>query len=233
MSRSHRLFDLMQVLRRHRGTVSGAVLARETGVALRTIRRDIATLQAMGADIDGAPGVGYILRPGFLLPPLSFTEEELQALVAGAQWVSRQTDDALALAAQDALAKIDGVLPPEMRRALDDDALYIGRKREDTSALDLARVRRAMREQRKMHIMYTDQNGAVSERTIWPIMLGFVESRRFIAGWCELRGDFRLFRTDRIVKVDFLDDHYSRNRRQLVKEWRAQEELRSKQQDGR
>ncbi len=232
MSRSHRLFDLMQVLRRHRGTVSGEVLARETGVSLRTIRRDIATLQAMGADIDGEPGVGYILRPGFLLPPLSFTEEELQALVAGAQWVSRQTDDALALAAQNALAKIGGVLPPEMRRALDDDALYIGRKKEDTSSLDLAQVRRAMREQRKMHIMYMDQNGAVSERTIWPIMLGFVETRRFIAGWCELRGDFRLFRTDRIVKIDFLDDHYSRNRRQLVKEWRAQEERRRKQQDG-
>lgn len=220
----------MQVLRRYRGTVSGEVLARETGVSLRTIRRDIATLQAMGADIDGSPGVGYILRPGFLLPPLSFAEEELQALVAGARWVSRQTDDALALAAENALAKIGGVLPPEMRRALDDDALYIGRKKEDTSGLDLARVRRAMREQRKIHIMYTDQSGAVSERTIWPIMLGFVESRRFIAGWCELRGDFRLFRTDRIVKVEFLDDHYSRNRRQLVKEWRAQEELRRKQQ---
>lgn len=219
----------MQVLRRHRGTVSGEVLAHETGVSLRTIRRDIATLQAMGADIDGAPGVGYILRPGFLLPPLSFTEEELQALVAGAQWVSRQTDDALALAAQNALAKIDGVLPPEMRRALNDNALYIGRKKEDTLGVDLARVRQAMREQRKMYISYTDQNGAVSERIIWPIMLGFVESRRFIAGWCESREDFRLFRADRIVKADFLDDHYARNRRQLVKEWRAQEELRRKQ----
>lgn len=221
----------MQALRRHRGTVSGEVLARDTGVSLRTIRRDIATLQAMGADIDGAPGVGYILRPGFLLPPLSFTEEELQSLVAGAQWVSRQTDDALALAAQNALAKIGGVLPADMRGALDDDALYVGRKREDTSGLDLARLRKAMREQRKMHIVYTDQAGAASERTIWPIMLGFVESQRFVAGWCELRQDFRLFRADRIARVDFLDDRYSRNRRQLVKEWRARVELQRNQQD--
>ncbi|WWL67678.1 WYL domain-containing protein [Burkholderia pseudomallei] len=137
----------------------------------------------------------------------------------------------MALAAQNALAKIGGVLPPEMRRALDDDALYVGRKKEDTSGLDLAKVRQAMREQRKMRIIYTNQNGTTSDRTIWPIMLGFVESRRFIAGWCELRGDFRLFRTDRIVKVDFLDDHYARNRRQLVKEWRAQEALRRKQHD--
>ena len=79
----------MQVLRRHRGTVSGEVLAREVGVSLRTIRRDIATLQALGADINGEPGIGYILRPGFLLPPLSFTAEEIHALAAGAQWVSR------------------------------------------------------------------------------------------------------------------------------------------------
>ncbi|NVD72279.1 YafY family transcriptional regulator [Duganella sp. BJB1802] len=228
MARSLRLFDLMQVLRRHRGTVSGRVLASEVGVSLRTIRRDIVTLQAMGADIDGEPGVGYILRPGFLLPPLSFTVEELQALVAGAQWVSHQTDDALALAAQNALAKIGGVLPQDMRMALDDDALYIARKREETSDLDLARVRRAMREQCKMHIVYADQAGTPSERVIWPIMLGFVESKRFIAGWCELREDFRLFRVDRIVKADFLSERYAQNRRQLVKKWRAQEDTRRK-----
>src|SRR4051812_28738536 len=115
MSRSHRLFDLMQVLRRHRGTVSGEVLARETGVSLRTLRRDIATLQSIGAHIEGEAGVGYILRPDFLLPPLSFTEEEVQALVVGAQWVSRHADEALALAVQNALAKINGVLPAAMR----------------------------------------------------------------------------------------------------------------------
>lgn len=215
----------MQVLRRHRGTVSGEVLARETNVSLRTIRRDIATLQAMGAHIEGAPGIGYILRPGFLLPPMSFTEEEIQALVAGAQWVSRQTDEALALAAQNALAKIGGVIPAEMRRALDDDALYVGRQKEDSSGLDLGQVRQAMREQRKMHIVYTDQAGAATQRTIWPIMLGFVESRRFIAGWCELREGFRLFRADRIRQADLLDDRYARNRRQLVKEWRSQRQL--------
>lgn len=216
----------MQVLRRHRGTVSGETLAHETGVSLRTIRRDIAALQALGADIEGAPGVGYVLRPGFLLPPLSFTQEELQALVAGVQWVSRQTDEALSLAARNALAKIDGVLPPEMRQALTDDALYIGGRTKDASQLDLAQVRRAMREQRKIRIAYVDGNGVASERTVWPIMLGFVESHRFLAAWCEWRGDFRLFRIDRIADAEFLEDHYPGNRRQLVKEWRAWEALR-------
>jgi predicted DNA-binding transcriptional regulator YafY len=212
----------MQVLRRHRGTVSGEVLARETKVSLRTIRRDIATLQEMGAHIVGEAGIGYILRPGFLLPPISFTADEVQALVAGANWVSHQTDDALALAAQNALAKIGGVLPAEMKRALDDDALYVGRQREDLSAIDLGLVRKAMREQRKMQIVYTDQSGAASDRIIWPIMLGFVESKRFIAGWCEMRQDFRLFRTDRILKADFLDERYLPSRRQLVRQWRSQ-----------
>ncbi|MFZ6770111.1 helix-turn-helix transcriptional regulator [Undibacterium sp. Di26W] len=232
MSRSHRLFDLMQVLRRHRGTVSGKELAREAGVSLRTIRRDIATLQAMGADIDGEAGVGYILRPGFLLPPLSFTEEEILALVAGAQWVSHQTDDGLARAVQNALAKIDGVLAPDMRRALNDNTLYISRTKEDRSGLDLAGVRRAIRAQRKMRIMYKDQNGAVSERVIWPIMVGFFESRRFLAAWCELRDDFRRFRADFIVKAEFLDDCYPGARQQLVRQWNARDGLPCNQQDG-
>jgi predicted DNA-binding transcriptional regulator YafY len=224
MSRSHRLFDLLQELRRRRGTVSGGALARELDVSLRTIRRDIATLQAMGADIDGEPGVGYILRPGFVLPPLSFTEEEIQALVVGAQWVSRQTDEALARAVQNALAKIHGVLSPDMRRALDDSALFVSRNQAAASGVDLARVRRALREQWKMRITYADEDDTPMDRTLWPIMLGFIENQRFIAGWCELTSDFRLFRTDRILKVDFLEERYARNRRQLVKEWRARDE---------
>ena len=235
MSRSERLFDLMQVLRRHRGTVAGAVLAREVGVSIRTLRRDIVTLQGMGADIDGEPGVGYILRPGFLLPPLSFTAEEIQALVAGAQWVSRQTDAGLALAVHNALAKIDAVLPPEMRRALNDNTLYVSRQPDNPSGLDLARVREAIREQRKMRLRYAepDENEGEGqsarqdrpERTIWPIILGFVESQRFIAGWCESLGDFQLFRTDRVEAVEFLDERYPASRRQLVKEWHARAKL--------
>jgi len=221
MSRSHRLFELMQVLRRFRGTVSGEVLARETNVSLRTIRRDIATLQGMGANIEGEAGVGYILRPGFLLPPMSFTEEEIQALVAGAKWVNHQPDQALALAAQNALAKIGGVIPAEMKRALDDDDTFYVGGQEDVSGLDLGRVRHAMREQRKMRIVYTDEAGTTAARTIWPMMIGFVESQRFISAWCELRQEVRLFRADRIRSADFLEERYPGNRRQLIKEWRS------------
>jgi predicted DNA-binding transcriptional regulator YafY len=221
VSRSHRLFELMQILRRYRGTVSGEALAGELGVSLRTIRRDVATLQAMGADIEGEAGVGYILRPGFLLPPLSFTDEEIQALVVGAQWVSRQTDDALAHAIQNVIAKIDSVLPPEMRRALDDDTVYVGSIRDGESDLDLGLIRLAIREQHKLHIRYTDQDGTESARTIWPLMIGFVESQRYIAAWCELSSDFHRFRAGGVANVELLDERYPRERRELVKEWRT------------
>lgn len=218
----------MQALRRSREPVAGTELARQAGVSVRTIYRDIASLQAIGADIEGEPGVGYVLRPGFLLPPLTFTEDEIQALAAGAKWVSRQTDDGLARAAQDAIAKIRAVLPPDMRNKADDDALYIGRPSAKPPAWDIQIVRRAMREQRKMRIVYMDPSGKRSERVIWPIMLGFVESRRYVAGWCELRDDFRTFRADRIERAKVLAERYTRSRRTLVREWRAKEDARKR-----
>lgn len=221
MSKSNRLFDLMQMLRRHNGPVPGTELAHEAGVSLRTIYRDIGTLQAMGADIEGEPGFGYVLKPGFLLPPLMFSQEELQALTLGAQWVGRQTDDGLAFAAQNAIAKIGAVLPAELRHLLTDNAFHVGRKRPETQAVDLGLLRQAMREQSKLHIGYQDPSGAVTQRTIWPIMLGFIEDKRFIAGWCELRQDFRTFRVDRIERVELLDERYPGRRRDLAKRWRA------------
>ncbi len=218
----------MQALRRSREPVAGTELARQAGVSVRTIYRDIASLQAIGADIEGEPGVGYVLRPGFLLPPLTFTEDEIQALAAGAKWVSRQTDDGLARAAQDAIAKIRAVLPADMRNKADDDALYVGRPLAKLPAWDIQIVRRAMREQRKMRIVYTDPSGKRSERVIWPIMLGFLESRRYVAGWCELRDDYRMFRADRIERAKVLSERYTRSRRTLVREWRAKEDARKR-----
>ena len=106
MSRAQRLLDLIQVLRRHRHPVSGASLAEATGVSLRTVYRDIDTLKAEGAHIDGEAGVGYVLRPGFMLPPLMFSEEEIEAIVLGSRWVHQRADKSLAGAAANVLAKI-------------------------------------------------------------------------------------------------------------------------------
>src|SRR5256886_11606262 len=126
MSRAQRLLDLIQQFRGYRRPVSGAMLAEALGISLRTLYRDIETLKAQGAHIDGEPGVGYVLRPGFMLPPLMFSEEEIEAIVLGSQWVAERTDSALKRAAQNAVAKIVAVLPPDLRHAVDASPLMIG-----------------------------------------------------------------------------------------------------------
>lgn len=222
LSRTGRLLDLVQVLRRHRRPVSGAALADELGVSLRTLYRDIATLQAQGATIDGEPGVGYVLRPGFLLPPLMFSEEEIEALVLGSRWIAEQADEPLAIAARNALAKIAAVLPAEMREELDAPGLLVAPSEKPTAgdqALPL--IREAIRRERKLLITYIDRDGAKTGRMVWPFALGFFERARVIAAWCELRGDYRHFRTDRIAALTPTDRRYPRRRVALLKEWRA------------
>src|SRR6187549_3652325 len=123
MSRAQRLLDLIQLLRGYRRPVSGAVLAEALGISLRTLYRDMATLNAQGAQIDGEPGVGYVLRPGFMLPPLMFSEDEIEAIVLGSRWVADRADSRLAAAGRDALAKIAAVLPADLRDQLDASSL--------------------------------------------------------------------------------------------------------------
>ena len=220
MSRTHRLFDLMQALRRHRQPVSGAALAREAGVSLRTLYRDIAALQALGAEIDGEPGLGYVLRPGFLLPPLMLSAAEIEALALGAQWVARRTDEGLSQAARNAMAKIAAVLPPSMQQKLEDDALIVGQGWERRQAVALSVLRQALQEERKLAIAYSDEKGSRTARVIWPAALGFFDSTRILAAWCELRGGFRHFRADRIETAELLAERMPKSRKVLAKEWR-------------
>lgn len=223
MARSHRLFELMQALRRHRRTVSGKALAAELGVSLRTIRRDIVTLQGMGAEIDGEPGLGYVLKPGFVLPPLSFSAEEIQALVIGAQWVSRQTDSQLAGAVNNALAKISAVLPAQMRPIFEDETFYVAKPHKPGTTIDLSEIRRALREQNKLRIALALEHAEAAEHIIWPIMLGFIEGKRCIAAWCEGDSRFRVIDMADLATVQVLVEHYEPDRRRLIKQWRAED----------
>lgn len=224
MSRAERLLQLMQALRRHRYPVTGAALAAELGISLRTLYRDIAALQAQGARIDAEPGVGYLLRPGFLLPPLMFSAEEIEALVLGSRWVATRAGHHLGEAARDALAKIAAVLPPELRNELDDTALLAGPGPAPAAGdQELARIRAAIRAERKLDIRYRDLQGRETRRTIWPFALGFFEQARVVVAWCERRGQFRHFRTDRILELTPSEQRYPRRRQALLKEWRLAE----------
>lgn len=221
MSRTARLLDLLQHLRRHRYPVNAATLATELGVSVRTLYRDIVTLQAQGAAIEGEPGLGYVLRPGFTLPPLMFSHEEIEALVLGSRWVADRGDDPLALAARNAIAKIAAVLPAELRHELDTAALLAGPSEiAGLAATDLATLRLAIRQERKLVLQYRDQFGTASERTIWPFALAFFDKVRVLVAWCELRQSFRHFRTDRIAGFAVSETRYPTRRQALLKAWR-------------
>lgn len=221
MSRSARLLDLIQILRRHRQPVSGESLARELDISIRTLYRDIATLQAQGADIIGEPGIGYILKPGFMLPPLMFSEDELEALVLGSRWVSKRAGGPLGKAAENALAKIASVLPKDLREQLDATNLLVGPGDPVVDGeIHLSAIRLAIRKERKIDITYTDEAGRTSERTIWPFALGFFDRVRVVVAWCELRDNFRHFRADRVAALRETDQRYPRRKAVLLKEWR-------------
>ncbi len=216
----------MQTLRRHRRPVSGRALAEEHGISLRTLYRDIASLQAQGADIVGEPGLGYVLKPGFMLPPLMFSDEELEALVLGSRWVAENGDPRLSQAARDAMAKITGVLPSDLRQVVDSSTLIVGAtRRQAPDSVDVAALRRAIRAERKVAILYQDGTGAATERMIWPFGLGFVDNARMVMAWCELRNDFRSFRTDRIARLEERTERFPRRRAALLSEWRRREGL--------
>lgn len=222
MSRTQRLLDLIQILRRHRYPVTGKQLADELDVSLRTLYRDIATLQTQGASIEGEPGIGYVLRPGFMLPPLMFSEEEIEALVLGSRWVARRTDKKLRLAATNVLAKIAAVLPEDLRYQLEFSGLLIGPVKTAIEHDDEkeALIRHAIRREYKLQMTYVDAKGNASQRLIWPLALGFFEEIHVVVAWCELRLDFRHFRTDRITNLTQLETHYPQRRQILLKKWR-------------
>lgn len=191
-------------------------------MSLRTLYRDIETLKAQGAHIEGEAGVGYVLRPGFMLPPLMFSEEEIEALVLGSRWVSERADGALGKAARNVLAKIGAVLPDDLKRDIDTSGLLIG-PGEPIAAGDaeIAAIRQAIRSERKIRIDYADGQGSVSARVVWPIAMAFYDRVRVIVAWCELRGDYRHFRIDRIAALDASEERYPRRRAVMLKQWHA------------
>ncbi|NUP13392.1 MAG: YafY family transcriptional regulator [Polyangiaceae bacterium] len=224
MSRAERLLELLQILRRRRRPIPGNELAAELGVSLRSLYRDIATLKGQGADIRGEPGIGYVLRPGFLLPPLMFSEEEIEAIVLGSRWVAKQPDARLATSARDALAKITSVLPPQLRDLVDATTLMVGPPLAKLEGIDLATIRDAIRSETKLEITYRrEPDEHAAKRIVWPFALGFFDQVRIVVAWCELRRGIRHFRTDRIVTLTATSEPYPKRRRVLLAEWRAQQ----------
>jgi len=209
MRRADRLFDIIEFLRRNKRVVTAQQLAGELEVSVRTIYRDIADLQASRVPIEGEAGLGYVLRSGYELPPLMFTEDEIEALVFGARMVRAWGDAAFTQAADAAVAKITAVLPERLSRIAETSRVTVapGRgKDKDAFNRHLTPIRRAIRERRKLALDYAALSDERTTRVVRPLGLAFFGPFWMLAGWCEMRRDFRTFRIERIAALKVTDD---------------------------
>jgi predicted DNA-binding transcriptional regulator YafY len=205
MRRTDRLAELIQILRDGR-LHTAREMAERVEVSVRTIWRDMASLQASGLPVDGERGVGYILRETIDLPPLSLTPDEVEALRLGAALVARGADPSLARAAQMLRAKVETALPDRVRLPPPTGGPFIftGRETED-SAIHLPPLRHALRERLTVRLVYRDASGGYSTREVRPLQLEFWGRVWTLAAWCEARADFRSFRLDRIEQLTLTD----------------------------
>ena len=221
MRRAERLFQIIQILRRARAPVTAQAMAEELETSVRTLYRDIAELLAQRVPVRGEAGIGYMLDKGYDLPPLMLTPDEIEAAVLGAQWVAGRADPDLARAARDLVAKIGAVIPGHLRPfLLEATATTPPRVGIHPDALDVSRLRAWIRGQKKLGLVYRSEDGSETRRTVWPFAIGYYETVRLIAAWCEIRQDFRHFRTDRVVAAEFIDERYPGRREILVSDWR-------------
>jgi predicted DNA-binding transcriptional regulator YafY len=221
MRRADRLFQIIQILRRSHRPITADGIAAELETSKRTVYRDIADLIGQRVPIRGEAGLGYVLDGDFDMPPLMLTPDEIEAAVLGAQWVAGRGDPVLAGAARDLIAKIATAVPERLRPFIAEPA--IGTRPGSAMApdgIDIARTRAWIHSGRKIRITYRDEQGETSERTIWPVIIGYFEAIRMLAAWCELREDLRNFRTDRIVAAEFLEERHGRRPGELRSLWK-------------
>ncbi len=208
MRRADRLFQIIQLLRR-RHVLTAAAIASDLEVSERTVYRDIADLVRSGVPIAGEAGVGYTLRRGFDLPPLMFTEEEIEALVLGTRVVSSWADEGLAKAAESALARIEAALTDKLKARLTGSRLFAPSFHVPQQvAAALADLRKAIDERRPTQLDYSDTGGVRTNRVVRPLGLFFWGNKWTLTAWCELREDFRDFRLDRIQGMTMLDQQF-------------------------
>ncbi len=222
MRRADRLFQIIQILRRSTRPVTAADLADELEVSRRTVYRDVADLMAQRVPIEGEAGLGYVLAADYDMPPLMLTPDEIDAVVLGAQWVATHSDRALGNAALDVLAKVAAAVPERLRPYVVEPSVGVRPGRVPAEDhVDVSRLRGAIRDGRKLRLHYRSEAGEETERTVWPVMLGFDDAKRMLIAWCELRQDFRHFRTDRMIEAEILDEPVGGRPGELRRRWQA------------
>jgi len=221
MRRADRLFQIIQILRRSSRPVTAAALAAELEVSKRTVYRDVADLMAQRVPIEGEAGLGYLLAADYDMPPLMLTSDEIEAVVLGAQWVAGRSDKSLSNAARDVIAKIAAVVPEHLRPLILEPSVGVKPPMaEPEDNIDTSELRSAIRGGLKLRLRYRSQTGEETERTVWPVILGYAETTRMLIAWCELREGFRHFRADRIIEAVTLGENNGLRQGELRRRWR-------------
>lgn len=222
MSRAARLLDILQILRGRQRPTTAKELSVAVNVSERTIYRDILSLTAAGAHIDGEAGVGYLLRKETFLPPLMLTEDEAESLLLGLRYVNQRGDTTLKEVAMNARSKLVSILPDAIRLHEHSPEVLPGPSYDyfPENILPLNFFRIAIRQQLRLYISYSDEQKNITEREIWPMALSFTDSVRILVAWCELRQQFRFFRTDRILTARE-GEKYPISRTKLLKQFKS------------
>ena len=221
MRRADRLFQIIQILRRSTRPVTAAALADELEVSKRTVYRDVADLIGQRVPVDGEAGLGYLLASDYDMPPLMLTPDEIEAVMLGAQWVAGRSDKVLSNAARDVVAKIAAVVPERLRPIVLEPSVGVKPTvAESEESIDASTLRSAIRNGQKLRLRYRSEAGEETERTVWPVILGYAETSRLLVAWCELRHDFRHFRTDRMIEAETLDEMIGLRQGELRRRWR-------------
>lgn len=219
MRRADRLFQIVQYLRGGR-LVTAAQLSERLEVSERTIYRDILDLQTNGVPIDGERGVGYIMRSGFDMPPLMFSHAEIVSLVAGARFVKAWGGRAMAEAAQEALIKIEAVIPQSERERINRIEIRApGYEMSERDRMLIDRAEDAIDARRFLDLTYRDVTDAETSRTVRPIGLWYWGKVWTLLSWCELRKDFRLFRIDRISDLTERDETFPLEKGKTIRDF--------------
>jgi len=222
LRKAERLFEIVQLLRRAREPISAQRIANELGSSKRSVYRDITALKEQDVPIRGEAGIGYVLEKGFDMPPLMLTSDELDAAVLGAHWVASRGEPDLAKAALNFLAKIEVVVPERLRGHVLEPATSVAPVDPAFEVVNSSILRNAIRNHRKITLIYEDGSGARAERVVWPILLGYRDAGRILAAWCELRSGFRYFRTDRMISAVTQKQRIPENALALRARWRSE-----------
>ncbi len=222
MGRPDRLLRLLQAMRVMAPPITAARLAEETGVSLRSVYRDIDSLRAAGARIDGERGYGYRLVEDFALPPQTFDRLEIEALVLGLREVQHLGDRELAAAARSALAKVSATLPGEREQQMLHAVSQVFRPQTRYLLdVDMGLIRDACWREDVLSIRYRDADGSRTARDIFPLALVYHQNVLAIMAWCCLRTDFRIFRADRIDGVERSGQSFRPRRVSLLRDYLA------------